>query len=138
MHPGKNKIIIARIKGGLGNQLFCYAAARRLALVNGAELVIDDVTGFSRDSLYRRSYMLDNFSIQCRKATPAERMEPFEKYRRYLARRYNKILSFERRRYIEQKGIDFDRRLLNLKITSTVCLDGLCRVKVTSRTLSPL
>ena len=41
--------VIARIRGGLGNQLFCYAAARRLALVNDAELVIDHVTGFVRD-----------------------------------------------------------------------------------------
>ena len=36
--------VIARIKGGLGNQLFSFAAARRLALVNDAELVIEDMT----------------------------------------------------------------------------------------------
>lgn len=51
--------VITRIKGGLGNQLFCYAAARRLALANDAELVIDDVTGFLRDFQYRRRYTLD-------------------------------------------------------------------------------
>ena len=44
--------VIARIKGGLGNQMFCYAAARRLAIANDAELVIDDVTGFARDQIY--------------------------------------------------------------------------------------
>ena len=38
----KPKKVIARIFGGIGNQLFCYAAARRLALVNDAELVLDD------------------------------------------------------------------------------------------------
>jgi len=32
--------IIPRIFGGLGNQLFCYAAARRLALVNHANLTM--------------------------------------------------------------------------------------------------
>ena len=74
--------VIARIKGGLGNQLFCYAAARRLALVNNAELVIDDVTGFVRDHQYCRQYMLDRFQIPVRKATPSERLEPFERYRR--------------------------------------------------------
>ena len=78
--------LIARIKGGLGNQLFCYAAARRLALVNNAELVIDDVTGFVRDRQYRRQYALDRFQIPARKATPAERMEPFERYRRGVAK----------------------------------------------------
>ena len=30
--------VIPRIKGGLGNQLFCYAAAHRLFLFNNAEL----------------------------------------------------------------------------------------------------
>ena len=65
--------IIARIKGGFGNQLFDYAAARRLALINNVELVIDDVTGFARDRQYRREYILDRFNISARKATPAER-----------------------------------------------------------------
>lgn len=36
-------------KDGLGNRLFYYAVARRLALVKKAELVIDDMKGL-RDS----------------------------------------------------------------------------------------
>ena len=48
--------VIVRIRGGLGNQLFCYAAARCLSLMNGAELVIDDVTGFRRDRKYKRTH----------------------------------------------------------------------------------
>jgi len=31
--------VITRIQGGLGNQLFCYSAARRLAVINNVELV---------------------------------------------------------------------------------------------------
>lgn len=117
--------VIGRIKGGLGNQLFCYAAARRLALVNDAELVIDDVTGFARDKTYRRRYALDRFRIPARKATPGERMEPFERYRRGLARCLAKRRPFDRRRYVEQEGIDFDERLLTYKVRGTVHLDGL-------------
>ena len=60
--------VIPRILGGLGNQLFCYAAARRLALVNNAELVIDDVSGFLYDHDYQRKYQLNHFGIQSRKA----------------------------------------------------------------------
>ena len=66
----QSRKIITRVKGGLGNQLFCYAAARRLALVNNAELVIDDITGFARDRRYYRRYMLDRFNISARRATP--------------------------------------------------------------------
>ncbi|MDP8265654.1 MAG: alpha-1,2-fucosyltransferase [Candidatus Aceula meridiana] len=118
-----NKIIV-RVKGGLGNQLFCYAAARRLALVNSAELVIDDVTGFVRDVQYRRQYMLGRFNIAARKATPAERMEPFERYRRGIRKLLSCRIPFEKRSYVEQESIDFDARLLMLKAKGTICLDG--------------
>ena len=118
------KKVIVRIKGGLGNQLFCYAAARRLALVNDAELVIDDITGFARDKLFRRIYCLDKFNIKARKATPCERMEPFERARRGIAKHLAKKRNFFRRKYIEQEGVDFDARLLDFKVRGTVYLDG--------------
>jgi hypothetical protein len=117
--------VIVRIKGGMGNQLFCYAAARRLALANHAELVIDDVTGFARDRLYNRRYALDNFRIPVRKATPAERMEPCERIRRGIAKFISRRRPFHRRNYVEQEGVDFDLRLLEMRLPGTLYLDGL-------------
>ena len=35
--------------GGLGNQLFQYAAAKNLSLINDRELYIDSITGFWTD-----------------------------------------------------------------------------------------
>jgi len=122
---GGSKRVIVRIRGGLGNQLFCYAAARRLALVNGAELALDDVSGFVRDGLYRRTYLLDGFGIPCRKATSAERLEPFERLRRALAKWVNRRRPFFKRWYLEQEGIEFDPRLLDYRVSGTVYLDGL-------------
>lgn len=122
---GRKRKVIVRLKGGLGNQLFCYAAARRLALANGAELIIDDVTGFVRDRQYRRRYLLDRFHISARKATPSERMEPFERYRRGLVKFVEKHRAFRDRKYLEQEGIEFDPRLLNYEVKETVYLDGL-------------
>lgn len=116
--------IIPRIFGGLGNQLFCYAAARRLAIVNNSELVIDAVSGFVRDRNHQRYYQLDHFSIPCRKATAAERLEPFPRVRRYLKRACNRRRLFEERTYIRQEGIDLDLRLLHVKPYGTVCLEG--------------
>ena len=116
--------IIPRIFGGLGNQLFCYAAARRLALVNNAELVLDDVSGFVRDHDYQRRYQLDHFNIPCRKATPVERLEPLSRVRRFLKRAMSRRLPFEERSYIQQEGIDFDPRLLVVKPRGTVYLAG--------------
>lgn len=54
-------MIIARLKGGLGNQLFQYAMGRVLARKHGTELILD-TRGFSQDPL--RNYRLDSFQIQ--------------------------------------------------------------------------
>ncbi len=117
-------IVIARIKGGLGNQLFCYAAARRLAMVNNAELVLDDVTGFVCDRHYHRRYMLDHFHIPARKALPAERLEPFGRCRRGILKWVSRRKPFAGRRYLEQEGLDFDERVLDVKVTGSLYLDG--------------
>lgn len=119
----KTKIIV-RIKGGLGNQLFCYAAARRLALVNDAELVLDDVTGFVRDFVYKRHFQLDHFDMPIRKATPSERLEPFSRHRHALNRWWNARRPFDRRQCLNQEGFDFDPRLLSLKPRGTLYLEG--------------
>lgn len=116
--------IITLIRGGIGNQLFCYAAARRLALANNVELVIDDRSGFTRDFKYQRKYALDNFYIPIRKATKLERLEPFERYRRALLKWSSRRKPFYQRGYLEQDGIDFDERLLALKVKETLYLDG--------------
>jgi hypothetical protein len=116
--------IIPRIFGGLGNQLFCYAAARRLALVNNAELVIDDVSGVIYDTVYLRHYQLDHFNILCRKVTAVERLEPFSRLRRVLKRKWNQRLPFAKRAYLVQEGIDFDPRLLDLKPQHSLYLEG--------------
>jgi hypothetical protein len=121
MHDVK---IIAHLFGGLGNQLFIYAAARRLALVNGTEVVLDDVSGFHHDVFYQRQYQLDHFSIPCRKATAAERLEPFGRLRRKVLRSWNQRKPFEERAYLLQEGIDFDPRLLHVKPRGTVYLEG--------------
>ncbi|MDX9988227.1 alpha-1,2-fucosyltransferase [Thiothrix unzii] len=120
------KILISRIKGGLGNQLYCYAAAKRLALKNNAELVIDNVSGFLRDKEYQRQYSLDAFDIKDRYASAWERLEPFERIRRGVWKIKERKNPFELRSYIEQEINDFDHRLLNIKLNHSVTyIDGL-------------
>lgn len=118
------KKVIVRIKGGLGNQLFGYAAGRRLALTNNAELVIDNVTGFVRDTVFHREYALDSFNLSARTATPGERMEPFERYRRGFVKFINRQIKFEHRNYLEQESPGFDPRLLGFCVKGNVYIDG--------------
>ncbi|MFZ5704551.1 MAG: alpha-1,2-fucosyltransferase [Pseudomonadota bacterium] len=68
--------VVTMLSGGLGNQLFQYAAARGLAERHGAELVVDSWSGFVRDMEYRRIYELDRLPIDARLASPIERL-PF-------------------------------------------------------------
>jgi hypothetical protein len=108
--------VIVRLKGGLGNQLFCYASARRLSLVNDAELVLDTVSGFEYDRIYKRTYSLAGFSIPARVATPKERMEPFGRIRRMFARKLSERKPLDKRRYIQQVGVDFDPNIISLRL----------------------
>jgi hypothetical protein len=61
--------LIARICGGLGNQLFIYAAGRALATRMGARLELDTISGYANDHLYRREYLLDQFAITASSAS---------------------------------------------------------------------
>ena len=117
-------MIVSRIFGGLGNQLFAYAAARRLAMMNDDELVIDHVSGFLYDKQYKRHYQLDHFAIPCRMTSPAERLEPFSRIRRNLLRRWNRLLPFEQRSYLVQEGFGFDPRLLNIHPRKRLYIEG--------------
>lgn len=62
-------MIAVRLIGGLGNQMFQYAAARSLADRLGVELVID-TRAFGHYTLH--AFGIDRFSIRGRLATPAE------------------------------------------------------------------
>lgn len=116
--------IVARIKGGIGNQLFTYAAARRMALANNSILLLDDVSGFDNDHVYNRIYQLNHFNIQAPKASFTDRLEPFSRIRRYIKRRKSNSLPFFERSYILQEFDAFDARILDVKPVNTIYLEG--------------
>lgn len=60
-------MIVVKVSGGLGNQLFAYAAGRSLALRHGVSLIVDAskyASQWSEDSL--RPFLLDYFPISAR------------------------------------------------------------------------
>ena len=61
----KQKIIVARIIGGLGNQMFQYACGRAASLRSDAQLLLD-ISAFSHYRLH--NYGLNKFAIQTGKA----------------------------------------------------------------------
>jgi len=119
-----NKLVV-RLVGGLGNQLFIYAAARRLSKNINSELIIDSVSGFENDIKYKRRCELFNFNIPCRSASYIERLEPFSKIRRFALRNLDSRKPFSKRNFINQEFIDFDERLLNIEPKKFIYLEGL-------------
>jgi hypothetical protein len=120
----KNPILVSRVFGGIGNQLFIYAASKRLAHRNKAELILDNITGFKYDYEYERHYQLDHFNIKSRNANLFDRLEPFSKIRRYLKRLFNKYSSYNNRSYISQESNLFDQRILDLNFKKNLYLEG--------------
>ncbi len=113
-------MIIVRLIGGLGNQMFQYACGRSLSQKNNAELKLD-VTGFDSYKLHR--YSLDAFNIKKEVASEKE-IERFKNYKIRSGRRwflYNKLIA-DGSKYFQEKGFDFDPDVLELQ--GDAYLDG--------------
>jgi hypothetical protein len=61
----KVKKLYCFLRGGLGNQLFIYAACYASSKRNGFSLTLDCHNGFSKDKRYRRNFALNNFLGAC-------------------------------------------------------------------------
>jgi len=119
----KKRILKVRIFGGIGNQLFCYAVAKSLAIQNDAKLLIDHYSSFKKDP-YNRIYQLDNFNISSKKFIKGRFSGVFYKiYYKFLYLISN-LSSFENRIYIKHEGVNFDKRVLNIRPKRITYLEG--------------
>ena len=89
------------IKGGLGNQLFAYAAARAYAIRTRRDLLLDDVSGFSRDG-YGRAYKLADFPVAGALAPPRWRLGDPKGFHHKAIRSLNKLLPNPLRSYLAE------------------------------------
>lgn len=118
-------MIVVKLKGGLGNQFFQYAAAKSLAKANQTEVFIDPETGFIRDP-YNRSFELLNFCID-------SKFISFSKFDSFLYQ--NSILNTLRNRftciseigkinYLKESFYHFDERIKNYRTNKDIYLEG--------------
>lgn len=113
-------MVIVRLFGGLGNQLFQYATARRVAHINNVPLKLD-VSGFESYKLHR--YSLKHFNI-------LEEFASSDEIARFNGRGLvchislwvQKLLPHYRRKRVIERHFNFDANIL--KISDNVYLNG--------------
>jgi len=109
-------MIITKLIGGLGNQMFQYAAGRRAAYVNNAELKLD-ITGYeNQEGMTPRAYMLHIFNIQENFASESE-INKLKKENIFF-NKLNKFIPVFKNSYIKEKHFYFDQDILNIKDNS--------------------
>jgi hypothetical protein len=113
--------LLLRLHGGLGNQLFEYAAGRALALRNHVPLWLDTTSGFLGDP-YSRSYALGIFRIvgeDSKHRSSTSFGLKVDLFRRLVRRR-----ELLRIRFL---GRTFDPAIYNMRIKGPTVLDAYCQ-----------
>lgn len=112
-------MILIKIKGGLGNQMFQYALGINLSRIHKTPLKLD-ITSYENDPL--RDYTLKYFNIENNLASQKE-IDYFEKYKKFFWSLLNKF----DHRYVEQKKgnhLYFHFNSDILRISDNTYLDG--------------
>ncbi|QWD81932.1 alpha-1,2-fucosyltransferase [Polynucleobacter sp. MWH-S4W17] len=116
--------ITAKLFGGIGNQLFIYAAVRRLALNNNCSLFLDISSGFASDQVYKRTFQLNHFKISNEVSFIYTKNTFIKKILRRINIFINNLLPFNFRYYIIQYGNDFDPRIIRIKNLFNLFIEG--------------
>jgi len=125
-------MIVVRIVGGLGNQLFMYATGRALALRCKTELLLDTRSGASADSFFRRHFGLHDFTIEARHAVgneiwylPLLSSPTLGWITRQILKAMSDQLPWRSQSYLcERDPCMLDERLFQQRIGDTLYLDG--------------
>ena len=110
--------VIARLAGGLGNQLFMYAFNKAMAQRNKVPLKLDVMGGFMRDKTYQRTHLAGPYSPAG--AGRQSLGKPPVSTRRERSGDSTassmRMLPLERRYYVHERTMSFDPEIRNLKI----------------------
>ncbi len=111
-------MIIVKLKGGLGNQMFQYAIGRAVSIEKKTALLLD-ISSFERDD--RRKYALHNFSLSPQFAEP-EDIKKFQKFRRKDGAiwRVRNFLFSDWSKYAQEKQFHYDPDIFDVDVDSFI------------------
>lgn len=108
------------MKGGLGNQLFQYAFARKISVLHNAKLILDCKSGFSKDFAYKRDFQLYHFNINSDLSGSCLyyffRMQ-ISKLLKYFNLQFRDL-------YLSDDNMDYNARYLSYNTRSILFIDG--------------
>lgn len=102
-------MVIVKLMGALGNQLFQYAIGLRIALDNDLIFKLD-VTDVEND-FYKRTYSLRHFNITENIASKTD-LKYLQRSRRRLFRMANRLIPFNKSYEVKEKSPCFDHDVL--------------------------
>lgn len=105
-------MLIVKIKGGVGNQLFQYAFGRQLAINNRTTLNLDN--SFFENVKQHRSYNLGKFNLIYKNA-PTKDVSKYRKANHPLINKFLNSITLNFSVYVERKVKGFDQRWLQKK-----------------------
>jgi len=118
------KSITTLLYGGLGNQLFQYAAARSISLRQNANLIFD-LAGFKFDYFYLRNLDLDNFNIP-RSIVRVNEIRRFKLLRamRATSERMSVVARLLRPKMLIEHSTSYDPAVIATKVLGQTCMIG--------------
>lgn len=123
------KSVTILLKGGLGNQLFQYAAAKGIADFYNCDLYIDTKTGFFFDYKFKRKIEIDKLNVNFKNSNLLKTFpiwilgNLFDKYFNYKKNKFTKLKLWENF-YFKEKEYIFHKKIFSLKNVQHLYLDG--------------
>lgn len=114
-------MIIVKLSGGLGNQLFQYALGRNLAILTQTELKLDTLLLDKPHAWTNRKYGLQEFNIQAVKATQLE-INKMRGKGDFLPPRFRSFFGGKSSNYFKEPHFHFYQPVLSLQ--NGVYLEG--------------
>jgi len=117
-------MVITKLKGGLGNQMFQYAFGRAIACIHGVPLKLDLTWFRNTGNDTPRKYELNHFNVMEMFASNEEIKEVLKerKFINKVSRVGKSLVPFSWRSYVSETNPKFDENKLNLR--SNVYLEG--------------